>query len=91
MLFLIHRSIINFCSRGEYFCPLCRQLANSVLPLSPQLGECTAVVRSRPGSMSAIINELTNFLKDNQRTPVSKQLFNLIFYSTYQILLLDDL
>ncbi|GLV32959.1 Ubr3 ubiquitin ligase [Carabus blaptoides fortunei] len=60
--------------RGEYFCPLCRQLANSVVPLSPQLRECTAVVRSRPGTMSAILSELSNFLKENQRTPSNSNL-----------------
>ncbi|XP_014242045.1 E3 ubiquitin-protein ligase Ubr3 isoform X2 [Cimex lectularius] len=51
--------------RGEYACPLCRQLANSVLPLPPQLGETAAMVRSRPASLSSIIPELTNFLKEN--------------------------
>ncbi|KAL1137748.1 hypothetical protein AAG570_009444 [Ranatra chinensis] len=53
---------------GEYACPLCRQLANSVLPLPPQMGETAAVVRSRPVSMAAIIPELTNFLKENPPT-----------------------
>lgn len=63
--------------RGEYACPLCRQLANSVLPLPPQLGECAAVVRSRPASMSAIITELTNFLKENPPTmPVVSSLMD---------------
>ncbi|XP_046744693.1 E3 ubiquitin-protein ligase Ubr3 isoform X1 [Diprion similis] len=55
--------------RGEYFCPLCRQLANSVLPLSPQLGECAAVVRSRHASPMAILTELNSFLKEIQRNP----------------------
>lgn len=57
--------------KGEYFCPLCRQLANSVLPLSPQLGECSAVVRSRQSSMSTMLGELLNFLKDDERAPVN--------------------
>ncbi|XP_049861948.1 E3 ubiquitin-protein ligase Ubr3 isoform X1 [Schistocerca gregaria] len=52
--------------RGEYWCPLCRQLANSVLPLSPQLGECSAIVRSRPSSLLVSVAELTVFLKDIQ-------------------------
>ncbi|KAK0089869.1 hypothetical protein PV325_004892 [Microctonus aethiopoides] len=60
--------------RGEYFCPLCRQLANSVLPLSPQLGECSAIVRSRHASTSAILTELNNFLKEIQRNPISSNL-----------------
>uniref|UniRef100_A0A1B6CS83 E3 ubiquitin-protein ligase n=1 Tax=Clastoptera arizonana TaxID=38151 RepID=A0A1B6CS83_9HEMI len=63
--------------RGEYACPLCRQLANSVLPLPPQLGECAAVVRSRPASFEAIITELTNFLKENPTTtPVVSNLMD---------------
>lgn len=61
--------------RGEYNCPLCRQLANSVLPLSPQLGECTAVVRSRHSSPETILVELNNFLKEIQRNPVSSENF----------------
>lgn len=57
--------------RGEYWCPLCRQLANSVLPLSPQLGEGTAIVRSRPASLPSIVFELTNLLTENPPNPVS--------------------
>lgn len=59
---------------GEYFCPLCRQLANSVLPLSPQLGECAAVVRSYQASPAIILSELNNLLKEIQRNPVSVNL-----------------
>ncbi|CAH1395459.1 unnamed protein product [Nezara viridula] len=61
--------------RGEYACPLCRQLANSVLPLPPQLGETAAMVRSRPSSLSSIIPELSSFLKEN---PPSTQVSNLM-------------
>ncbi|XP_012275050.1 E3 ubiquitin-protein ligase Ubr3 isoform X2 [Orussus abietinus] len=60
--------------RGEYLCPLCRQLANSVLPLALQLGECEAVVRSRHASPTTILTELNNFLKDIQRNPISTNL-----------------
>lgn len=60
--------------RGEYLCPLCRQLANSVLPLSPQLGECNAIVRSRHASTTAILMELNNFLKEIQLNPISTNL-----------------
>ncbi|XP_076160459.1 ubr3 ubiquitin ligase isoform X2 [Ptiloglossa arizonensis] len=59
---------------GEYLCPLCRQLANSVLPLSPQLGECAAVVRSRHASSATILSELNSFLKEIQRNPLSTNL-----------------
>ncbi|KAL6258401.1 hypothetical protein P5V15_010359 [Pogonomyrmex californicus] len=60
--------------RGEYLCPLCRQLANSVLPLSPQLGECSAVVRSRHASTETILADLNTFLKEIQRNPASSNL-----------------
>ncbi|KAJ8969229.1 hypothetical protein NQ317_002184, partial [Molorchus minor] len=57
--------------KGEYLCPLCRQLANSVLPLSPQLGDKTQMVRSRPNeSMSQILEELSSFLRENDQKPV---------------------
>ncbi|XP_044253038.1 E3 ubiquitin-protein ligase Ubr3 [Tribolium madens] len=55
--------------RGEYFCPLCRQLANSVLPLAPQLGDCAQMVRSNPSSMSQILDELSDFLRENDQKP----------------------
>lgn len=55
--------------RGEYLCPLCRQLANSVLPMSPQLGECSSIVRSRHTSSATILSELNIFLKDIQHNP----------------------
>ncbi|XP_020290278.1 E3 ubiquitin-protein ligase UBR3 isoform X2 [Pseudomyrmex gracilis] len=60
--------------RGEYLCPLCRQLANSVLPLSPQFGECSAVVRSRHASTKTILTDLNTFLKEIQQTPISSNL-----------------
>ncbi|XP_022907951.1 E3 ubiquitin-protein ligase Ubr3 [Onthophagus taurus] len=55
--------------KGEYHCPLCRQLANSVLPLSPQLGDCTQMVRSRPTSMEQVINELSSVLGETHQKP----------------------
>nr|XP_033321626.1 E3 ubiquitin-protein ligase Ubr3 isoform X1 [Megalopta genalis] len=60
--------------RGEYLCPLCRQLANSVLPLSPQLGECAAVVQSHHASTATILLELNNLLKEVQQNPLRSNL-----------------
>jgi len=64
--------------RGEHYsCPLCRRLANSVLPLPPQLGECAAIVRSQPATLNAIITELVKFLKENPPTkPVVSNLMD---------------
>lgn len=42
-----------------------------MLPLSPQLGDCSQVVRSRPASMTDILHELNDFLKENKEAPVS--------------------
>ncbi|KAL3273063.1 hypothetical protein HHI36_014518 [Cryptolaemus montrouzieri] len=55
--------------KGEYLCPLCRQLANSVLPLSPQLGECNQMVRSRPTCLAQVLDELSDFLRENDPKP----------------------
>lgn len=40
-------------------------MANSVLPLPPQLGDSSILVHSRPASFASIIPELTAFLKEN--------------------------
>lgn len=60
--------------KSEYLCPLCRQLANSVLPLSPQLGDKAQMVRSRPSSMSHVLDEITDFLKENDQKPSSSNM-----------------
>uniref|UniRef100_A0A8D8TFY8 Uncharacterized protein n=1 Tax=Cacopsylla melanoneura TaxID=428564 RepID=A0A8D8TFY8_9HEMI len=49
----------------EYTCPLCRQLANSVLPLPPHLGETASLIPSKEADMSAIINSLSKLLIEN--------------------------
>lgn len=55
--------------RGEYLCPVCRQLSNSVLPLSPQLGECSAVVRSQPANLDSLAMEIINLLNEIKCAP----------------------
>lgn len=63
--------ILRKCFRGEYLCPLCRQLANSVLPLSAQLGEKAQMVRSRSNDdMTQVLEEVSNFLRENNQKPV---------------------
>ncbi|XP_076228505.1 ubr3 ubiquitin ligase isoform X4 [Nomia melanderi] len=59
-----HQRVQNIAvERGEYLCPLCRQLANSIIPLSPQLGECGVVTQSHHASTGQILLELNNLLK----------------------------
>ncbi|KAI5710044.1 hypothetical protein M8J76_006269 [Diaphorina citri] len=52
-------------STREYTCPLCRQLANSVLPLPPQLGETTSLIPSKEADMTSIINAMSKLMKEN--------------------------
>ncbi|XP_060521351.1 E3 ubiquitin-protein ligase Ubr3 [Cylas formicarius] len=60
---------------GEYLCPLCRQLANSVLPLSPQYGDKSQMVRARPNEgMSQLLEEISDFLRDNDQKPSSSNM-----------------
>lgn len=56
--------------RGEFYCPVCRQLSNSVLPLSPQLDRPTPVVRSGTQPFEQLVSELTNLIKENEKPPV---------------------
>lgn len=51
--------------QGEYLCPLCRQLANSVLPLNPKMNEIGALVKSRPNDIKAVSEELFSLLSNN--------------------------
>ncbi|RWS23952.1 E3 ubiquitin-protein ligase UBR3-like protein [Leptotrombidium deliense] len=63
---------------GEFSCPLCRQLANTVLPINPEMGHHGAVVKCRPNDMEGVAHELMDLLS----TPISpdphflKLLFN---------------
>lgn len=61
---------------GEYLCPLCRQLANSFLPLSPQLGKRGPVVRS---PFTTILPEINNLLKEVQRNPLTVSISRTLF------------
>jgi E3 ubiquitin-protein ligase UBR3 len=56
---------------GEFSCPRCRQLANSVLPLSPQLDRPTPVVRNPTPEFDQLCVELMEFIKDSKRPLVS--------------------
>lgn len=56
---------------GEFSCPVCRQLANSVLPLSPQLDRPTLVIRNPTPEFGQLCTELMNLIKDSKRPNVS--------------------
>lgn len=49
---------------NEYLCPLCRQLANCFLPLSPRLGNRGQIVRSPSVPFSTILPEINNLLAE---------------------------
>lgn len=56
--------------RGEFYCPVCRQLSNSVLPLSPQLDRPTHIVRSGNQPFEQLVADLTDLIKENETIPV---------------------
>lgn len=55
---------------GEFSCPVCRQLANSVLPLSPQLDRPTSIVRSHT-EYGQLCDEFKDLISDCKRLSVS--------------------
>ncbi|KAH8386846.1 hypothetical protein KR093_002873, partial [Drosophila rubida] len=55
--------------RGEFYCPVCRQLSNSVLPLSPQLDRPMHLVRSGNQPFEQLVADLTNLIKENETIP----------------------
>lgn len=57
--------------RGEFLCPVCRQMSNSVLPLSPQFERPLQTVRISGPAYETLVTELTNLIKENERPPVS--------------------
>jgi E3 ubiquitin-protein ligase UBR3 len=58
---------------GEFSCPVCRQLANSVLPLSPQLDRPTVIIRNPTPDYGQLCIELMELIKDSKRSTVSFQ------------------
>ena len=61
---------------GEFFCPVCRQLANSVLPLSPQQDRPTPMIRLPSPPFKTLVTELMNLIKENKGPPVRRNLKN---------------
>lgn len=61
--------------RGEFFCPVCRQLANSVLPLSPQLDRLTPMVRVPVPPFSTLVTELMHLMKENKRPSTTTKFY----------------
>lgn len=56
---------------GEFSCPRCRQLANSVLPLSPQLDRPTSIIRNPSPEFDQLCVELMELIKESKRANVS--------------------
>ncbi|XP_071532346.1 E3 ubiquitin-protein ligase Ubr3 isoform X3 [Panulirus ornatus] len=50
--------------KGEYWCPLCRQLGNSVLPISPEIGDLSALVKHPSTCDNDIVEEVDRLLHD---------------------------
>lgn len=60
-----------FVERNEFLCPVCRQMSNSVLPLSPQFERPTPMVRVPQPTFDILVTELTTLIRENERLPVS--------------------
>ncbi|CAL4116468.1 unnamed protein product, partial [Meganyctiphanes norvegica] len=50
--------------KGEYWCPLCRQLGNAVLPISPEIGDLATLAKCSTSSDSEIVEEVDRLLSD---------------------------
>ena len=55
-------------SKGEYWCPLCRQLANTALPIVPEEG--AAVVRPVPKTDRDLVLNIADTMAARQITRV---------------------
>lgn len=69
---------------GEFSCPICRQLANSVLPLSPQLDRPTSIVRSQT-EYGQLCMEFKELIRDWKRSSVRDYLHSIYFVSRFVI------
>uniref|UniRef100_A0A182JHG2 E3 ubiquitin-protein ligase n=1 Tax=Anopheles atroparvus TaxID=41427 RepID=A0A182JHG2_ANOAO len=58
---------------GEFFCPVCRQLANSVLPLSPALDRPAPLIRSPTPPHRTLVLELIGLFQESKRTPMASK------------------
>ena len=59
--------------KGEYWCPLCRQLANTVLPVAPDIDEIVAIVKSRTNNQHTLAMELLHLINSDPPKPVGIQ------------------
>ncbi|KAK4316848.1 hypothetical protein Pmani_012025 [Petrolisthes manimaculis] len=62
--------------KGEYWCPLCRQLGNSVLPISPEIGDLSALVKLPSSCDSDLVEEVDRLLHDLTVPKFSSSLTN---------------
>ncbi|XP_064095704.1 E3 ubiquitin-protein ligase ubr3-like isoform X3 [Macrobrachium nipponense] len=62
--------------KGEYWCPLCRQLGNSVLPISPEIGDLSALVKHPSTCDSDLVEEVDRLLNDLTVPTFSSSLTN---------------
>jgi E3 ubiquitin-protein ligase UBR3 len=62
--------------RGEFFCPVCRQLANSVLPLSPQLNRPTPMIRTPTLPHLTLVIDLMSLIKENKRPSTTTKFYD---------------
>lgn len=61
---------LNHGEREEFLCPLCRQLSNSILPLSSQLDRVNPVIRVPSPPNENLVQELSTLIQENTQRPV---------------------
>ncbi len=57
-------------SKGEYWCPLCRQLSNSVVPIVPEENHF-ALVKPVSRDPEVMVRDLADMMVTRPITPVS--------------------
>ncbi|XP_058064446.1 E3 ubiquitin-protein ligase Ubr3 [Anopheles bellator] len=58
---------------GEFFCPVCRQLANSVLPLSPALDRPATLIRTPTPTHATLVLDLIRLFQENKRATIASK------------------
>lgn len=66
-------------NKGEYWCPLCRQLANSVIPIPPEEDQFT-IKRPLSSDPKQLIKDVADMMVSRPITPVCTTFGDNSFY-----------
>ncbi|XP_074659002.1 E3 ubiquitin-protein ligase UBR3-like [Tubulanus polymorphus] len=65
---LLHMNQMLAVDKGEYRCPVCRKLANTIIPVAPDTRHC-AMSKQIPTDSTALVRELAQLLDKRPFTP----------------------